>query len=70
MRFNQVVFGKFRLDHAEGALWNGQARMRLRPKPFAVLEYLARNVGRLVTKEELLYRTRFLGHTFALRGMA
>ena len=54
MRFQLVVFGEFRLDLVDGALWRRQERLSLRPKSLAVLEHLVRNVGRLVTKDELL----------------
>lgn len=42
------------LDLASGELRCGQTRVRLRRKSFAVLSYLARHPGRLVTKNELL----------------
>lgn len=47
-------FGAFRLDLVNQCLLRGEAAVALAPKPFAVLSHLARNPGRLVTKEELL----------------
>ena len=52
---NQVIaFGPYRFDRASGRLFRGGASVPLRPKTFAVLEYLALRPGRLVTKNELL----------------
>jgi predicted ATPase/DNA-binding winged helix-turn-helix (wHTH) protein len=47
-------FESFRLDTANGCLWQGGAQIQLPPKPFAVLQYLAENPGRLITHDELL----------------
>ncbi len=54
MRPHQWCFGKFRLDADNGCLWDGEKRLALRPKTFAVLMSLVTHAGRLVTKEELL----------------
>jgi len=54
VKLNQLAFGEFRLDTFEQALWKDHQRLALRPKSLAVLHYLARNAGRLVTKTELL----------------
>jgi predicted ATPase/DNA-binding winged helix-turn-helix (wHTH) protein len=52
-------FGEFRLDSLNECLWrtypNGtEERIQLSPKAHAVLSLLVRNVGRLVTQDELL----------------
>jgi DNA-binding winged helix-turn-helix (wHTH) protein len=47
-------FEPFRLDAANGCLWRDGAQIMLPPKPFAVLQYLVDNPGRLVTHDELL----------------
>jgi len=48
------TFGSYRLDADDARLWNGRTAVPLTPKAFAVLEFLARHAGRLVTKQELL----------------
>lgn len=47
-------FEPFRLDVANGCLWREGTQIALPPKPFAVLQYLVENSGRLVTHDELL----------------
>ncbi len=47
-------FGDFTVDTACGSLVRGSAPIALRPKAYALLEYLVRNAGRLVGKDELL----------------
>lgn len=47
-------FGNFSVDPVNQTLAQGEASTTLRPKQFAVLEYLLKNAGRLVTKDELL----------------
>ena len=42
------------LDVAAECLTRGSAEVKLRPKSFQVLRYLAERAGRLVTREELL----------------
>lgn len=55
MRQNkQIIFPPFRLDPPNQTLFRGEQELRLRPKSFAVLQYLAERPGRLVTKDELL----------------
>jgi DNA-binding winged helix-turn-helix (wHTH) protein len=49
-----VSFGPFRLDPHTESVWRNADEIRLRPKTFAVLRYLADHPRRLVTKEELL----------------
>lgn len=46
-------FDRFVLDLARGCLRAGDQEIRLRPKTFEVLCYLAQHAGRLVSKEEL-----------------
>jgi DNA-binding winged helix-turn-helix (wHTH) protein len=48
-----LEFAPFRLDLANHELWRGEERLPLRPKPFAVLAYLATHPRRLVPREEL-----------------
>src|SRR2546422_7461434 len=43
-----------RLDSANEWVWQGEQRLQLTPKAFAVLRYLMDHPGRLVTKDELL----------------
>ena len=50
----QVVFSPFRLDGAAQRLYRGEEAIALRPKAFAVLQYLSARPGLLVTKDELL----------------
>jgi DNA-binding winged helix-turn-helix (wHTH) protein/tetratricopeptide (TPR) repeat protein len=47
-------FGRFRLSPSQHSLYLGEVEIPLAPKSFEVLLYLARNPGRLVSKEELL----------------
>jgi len=49
-----IVFGAFRLDRVNRRLLRGASIIPLRPKTFAVLDYLIARAGRLVTKDELL----------------
>ena len=51
---SQVTFGPFRLDRPNRRLHRGLAVIPLRPKAFAVLDYLVARAGRLVTKDQLL----------------
>jgi DNA-binding winged helix-turn-helix (wHTH) protein/tetratricopeptide (TPR) repeat protein len=48
------LFDPFRLDIDNQCLWRGDTRVPLMPKPFAVLQYLVENSGRLVTHDQLL----------------
>src|SRR5262245_16401711 len=50
----ELLFPPFRLDLAGERLWRGEREIRLRPKTFAVLRYLAERPGRLVSTAELL----------------
>lgn len=47
-------FGPFRLDPLSGHLYKDGVPVPLPPKAFSVLQYLAENGGRLVSKQELL----------------
>src|SRR5262245_32293359 len=49
-----VLFPPFRLDLAGERLWRETHEVRLRPKTFAVLRYLAERPGRPVSISELL----------------
>jgi predicted ATPase/DNA-binding winged helix-turn-helix (wHTH) protein len=50
----QIIFNPFSLDLVNECLWRGSQAIKLRPKAFAVLNYLRERPGQLVTKEELL----------------
>jgi DNA-binding winged helix-turn-helix (wHTH) protein/tetratricopeptide (TPR) repeat protein len=50
----EVLFPPFRLDLAGERLWQGEREIRLRPKTFAVLRYLAERPGHLASTAELL----------------
>ena len=47
-------FGEYTLDMAQGCLRTADCEVDLRPKSFEVLRCLVENVGRLVTKDELI----------------
>jgi predicted ATPase/DNA-binding winged helix-turn-helix (wHTH) protein len=47
-------FDAFRLDSSNGCLWRGGEQIDLPPKPFAILNFLVENPGRLITHDELL----------------
>ena len=53
-RKKQISFGQFRLDENNEVLWDGSQAITLRPKVFAVLQYLLEHPGQLVTKQQLL----------------
>jgi len=48
-----IRFGEFTLDAAERRLWCGGEEVALAPKAFELLGYLAKNKGRVCTREEL-----------------
>lgn len=48
-----LVFGSFCLDLRNEQLWRGQNPVPLKPKAFAVLQYLVTNAGRLITKDAI-----------------
>ena len=50
----RIVFDPFCLDQGSACLWKGSQAIKLRPKAFAVLDYLLHRPGQLVVKEELL----------------
>jgi predicted ATPase/DNA-binding winged helix-turn-helix (wHTH) protein len=50
---HHLTFGSFRIDPAQGRLWQGAQVIGLRPRSLAVLRYLVEHPGRLVTKAEL-----------------
>src|SRR5829696_6045741 len=47
-------FGEFTLNLTRGALLRGAEEVKLRPKSFEVLRYMAENHGRLISKDELI----------------
>ncbi len=50
----RIIFDPFCLDLVNECLWRGSQAIKLRPKAFAVIDYLLGRPGQLVTKEELL----------------
>lgn len=50
----RIFFDPFSLDLANECLWKGPESIKLRPKAFAVINYLLGHPGQLVTKQELL----------------
>jgi Tol biopolymer transport system component/DNA-binding winged helix-turn-helix (wHTH) protein len=47
-------FGEFTLDLTRGCLLRGSTEVKLRPKSYEVLRYMAENGGRLIGKDELI----------------
>src|SRR5215831_9767557 len=62
-----IVFHPFRLDCINEQLWRGEQRIPLRPKPFAILHYLAEHADTLVTKAAL--RAAVWGTTKVTEGV-
>jgi DNA-binding winged helix-turn-helix (wHTH) protein len=50
----RISFDRFSLDLANECLWRGPEALKIRPKAFALLNYLIQHPGQLVTKDELL----------------
>ncbi len=50
----RIAFDRFSLDLVNESLWKGSEEIKLRPKAFALLNYLLHHPDQLVTKEELL----------------
>src|SRR5262244_28561 len=50
----RIIFDPFSLDLVNECLWQGPKAIKLRPKAFAVLNYLLERPGQLVTKTQLL----------------
>src|SRR5438094_10515716 len=48
------LFPPFRLDVHNQQLWRGSQALALRPKTFAVLQYLVTHVGQVATQDALL----------------
>src|ERR1700689_2677488 len=46
-------FGSYVVDRKRGGLFLDGSEVKLRPKTFAVLEYLVENSGRLISKDEV-----------------
>ena len=51
---DESFFNHFSLDLVNECLWRGSEEIKIRPKAFAILNYLLNRSGQLVTKEELL----------------
>ncbi len=49
-----LVAGDLRLDPAEGRAWRGEHRLDLTAREFAILEYLLRRTGEVVSKADIL----------------
>ena len=54
MSTERYLIGEFTLDVSQGCLRRDGVDVALRPKSFALLQYLVTHAGRLVTKDELL----------------
>lgn len=52
-RHKMLRFGEFELDETRGALLRGGSEIHLRRQAFGVLQFLAANAGRLVSKDEI-----------------
>ena len=50
----RIAFDVFSLDLVNECLWKGSEEIKVRPKAFALLNYLLNRRGQLVTKDELL----------------
>lgn len=50
----RIIFENFSLDLVNERLWRGSEEIKIRPKAFALLNYLLNRSGQLVTKQELL----------------
>lgn len=51
---SEFRFAGFTLDLRQGRLWDASGDIQLRPKPFALLGYMVRHAGRVLSKDELL----------------
>src|SRR5262245_27373205 len=49
----RLQFGEFALDRRNACVWRGLEVLKLKPKAFEVLCYLAEHSGQLVRKEDL-----------------
>lgn len=49
-----LVIGDLKLDPASRTTWQGKRRLELTSKEFAILEYLMRHPGEVVSQEELI----------------
>ena len=50
----RIAFDGYSLDLVNECLWKGSEEIKVRPKAFALLNYLLNHPGQLVTKDELL----------------
>jgi TolB-like protein len=51
---SEFRFAGYTLDLRQGRLWGASGEVQLRPKAFAMLDYMVRHAGRVLSKEELL----------------
>jgi len=51
---NRIFFDRFSLDLVNECLWKDREALKIRPKAFALLHYLVKRPGQMVTKDELL----------------
>jgi DNA-binding winged helix-turn-helix (wHTH) protein len=49
-----LSFSPFRLDLVEQRVWKGERQLRLRPKPFAILRFLALHPRRILMHSEIV----------------
>jgi len=51
---DQITIGPYKIDLIKRCVFNGSRQILLQPREFRLLEYLARNAGRVATKTMLL----------------
>lgn len=51
---SEFRFARYTLDLHQGRLFGPSGDVPLRPKPFALLGYMVRNAGRVLSMDELL----------------
>lgn len=69
---DDLTFGPFHVDRIEGRSWQGNRPIALRPQSMAMLRYLVRHPGRLVTKAELrqqVWAGRHISNTVLRRSV-
>jgi two-component system OmpR family response regulator len=52
---DELTVADLRLDTSRHRAWRGDTELKLSPRALAVLEFLMRNAGRVVSKEEILH---------------
>ena len=51
---DEMIVGSLRLDPRRQAAWSGETALDLSPRALAVLEYMIRNAGLVLSKDEIL----------------